>query len=240
MILYWDPPWQTQDSWCKLDETRWKHPAWIPVGESQDVDSRHPKRRLFRSGFSMRPNRDLAANLLLKLLLVQENYVLRYLRWSGELLTEGQSVKTGAISGHRFSWEVPFPFVTMASVPDNIKITDISILFRPVIMMMSASNLCVICVAVDVSNRHVLVPMVPWRNGFSKLNLEPILKQTQDPAPFAAIQALLCLFWLVPLQAIVLFYTFRLTKPQLLWGLTLVQARLVGQVSSFLAWIYKL
>ena len=68
--------------------------------------------------------------------------------------------------------------------------------------------------------------------------MEPILKQTQDPAPFAAIQTLLCLFWLVPMQGVSLFYSLKQIKPQFLWELTLLQAGLVAQVRSLHSEIY--
>jgi hypothetical protein len=50
-----------------------------------------------------------------------------------------------------------------------------------------------------------------------------------DPAPFAAIQVLVYLFYLVPVQVLSLVYAFKSVKPQYLWEVTLINAGIVMQ-----------
>lgn len=53
-----------------------------------------------------------------------------------------------------------------------------------------------------------------------------------DPASFAAIQMLVYLFYLVPIQGISLLFSLKTAKPQFLWELTLLQAGALLQVSE--------
>jgi len=53
--------------------------------------------------------------------------------------------------------------------------------------------------------------------------------QFNEPGPFAAAQALVFFFYLIPLQFVSLYYLFKATKPRFLWDLTIMQAGAVIQ-----------
>ena len=55
-----------------------------------------------------------------------------------------------------------------------------------------------------------------------------------DPASFAAIQLLVYLFYLVPVQGVSLLFSLRTAKPEFLWELTLLHAGALLQVSESL------